>query len=124
MTAIPARLLCDSLTILSLLTPCSYFLTVTAAIQSTKSLSATVKRYKERNKTLNRLQHELEDLTTVLSSLKEAADSDKSISTLLNGSVHRCIEDEGPIMHRERGRVNDRLQDLLVLSGTGCLPTS
>ncbi len=63
---------------------------VTAAIQSTKSLSATVKRYKDRDKTLNRLQHELEDLTTVLSSLKEAANPDKSISTLLKGPVDRC----------------------------------
>ncbi|KAL2133701.1 hypothetical protein VTI74DRAFT_1877 [Chaetomium olivicolor] len=63
---------------------------VTAAIQSTKSLSATVKRYKDRDKTLNRLQHELEDLTTVLSSLKEAADTDKSMSALLEGPVDRC----------------------------------
>ena len=63
---------------------------VTAAIQSTKSLSATVKCYKDRDKTLNRLQHELEDLTTVLSSLKEAANPDKLISTLLKGPVDRC----------------------------------
>jgi len=63
---------------------------VTAAIQSTKSLSATVKRYKDRDKMLARLQDELEDLTTVLSSLSEAADSDKSMSTLLKGPVERC----------------------------------
>jgi hypothetical protein len=65
---------------------------VTAAIQSTKSLSATVKRYKGRDQALNRLQHELEDLTNILSSLEEAADSDKSMSTLLEGPVHRCSQ--------------------------------
>lgn len=65
---------------------------VTAAIQSTKSLSATVKRYKDRDKTLNRLQYEVEDLTTVLSSLKGAADSDESISTLLEGPIDRCSQ--------------------------------
>lgn len=65
---------------------------VTVAIQSTKSLAATVKRYKDRDKTLNRLQHELEDLTNVLSSLKDAADSDKSLLALLEGPVDRCSQ--------------------------------
>ncbi|KAK4247374.1 hypothetical protein C7999DRAFT_14611 [Corynascus novoguineensis] len=65
---------------------------VTASIQSTKSLSATVKRYKDRDKTLNRLQHELDDLITVLDSLKEAADSDKAVSTLLKGPLNRCSQ--------------------------------
>jgi hypothetical protein len=65
---------------------------VTAAIQSTKSLSATVKRYKDRDKTLDRLHHEAEDLTAVLSSLKEALDSDESISALLEGPVDRCSQ--------------------------------
>ncbi|KAL2138785.1 hypothetical protein VTI28DRAFT_6239 [Corynascus sepedonium] len=65
---------------------------VTAAIQSTKSLSATVKRYKDRDKTLNRLQHELEDLITVLDSLKAAADSDKAVSTLLKSPLTRCSQ--------------------------------
>ncbi|KXX73059.1 hypothetical protein MMYC01_210529 [Madurella mycetomatis] len=65
---------------------------VTAAIQSAKSLAATVKRYKDRNKTLQRLQHELEDLTNVLSSLKDAANSDSSILALLEGPVERCSQ--------------------------------
>jgi peptidoglycan hydrolase CwlO-like protein len=65
---------------------------VTAAIQSTKALSAAVKRYKDRDQTLNRLQHELEDLTNILSSLEEVIDSDKSMSTLLEGPVHRCSQ--------------------------------
>ncbi len=63
---------------------------VTAAIQSTKALSATVKRYKDRDKTLARLQDELEDLTTVLTSLEEAANFDKPVSALLKGPVDRC----------------------------------
>ncbi|KAL2201524.1 hypothetical protein P885DRAFT_26721 [Corynascus similis CBS 632.67] len=65
---------------------------VTAAIQSTKSLSATVRRYKDRDKTLNKLQQELEDLINVLDSLKEAADSDKAVSTLLKGPLNRCSQ--------------------------------
>ncbi|GAB1316431.1 hypothetical protein MFIFM68171_06641 [Madurella fahalii] len=65
---------------------------VTAAIQSTKSLTATVKRYKDRDKTLNRLQHELEDLTNVLSSLRDAATSDTSVLNLLEGPVDRCSQ--------------------------------
>ncbi|CAG9953428.1 unnamed protein product [Clonostachys rosea f. rosea IK726] len=42
---------------------------VTAAIQSTKSLNVAVKRYMERDKTLRRLQAELDDLTKVLEAL-------------------------------------------------------
>ncbi len=87
---------------------------VTAAIQSTKSLSATVKRYKDRDKTLGRLQDELEDLTAVLSSLTEAADSDKSMSTLLKGPVGRCSqvcrEFEGA-MEQFRGKTKTGLRD-------------
>lgn len=63
---------------------------ITAAVQATRSLSATVKRYKGRDKTLTRLQEELEDLTTVLNSLKEAVNSDNVMSTLLERPVDRC----------------------------------
>ena len=63
---------------------------LTAAIQSTNSLCATVKRYKDRDKTLNRLQQELEDLIAVLGSLKDAANSDKTVSALLQRPVNRC----------------------------------
>ncbi len=65
---------------------------VTAAIQSTKSLSATVERYKDRDMTLARLQDQLEELTTALSLLSEAAGSGESISTLLEGLVERCSQ--------------------------------
>ncbi len=65
---------------------------VAAAIQSTESLSARVEEYKERDKTLARLQDKLEDLTTVLCSLSEAADSSKSMSTLLKAPVERCSQ--------------------------------
>jgi Rad3-related DNA helicase len=63
---------------------------ITAAIQSTSSLCATVGRFKERNKTLKNLQHELEDLTKILSSLKQAVDTDAAILLLLEGPVQRC----------------------------------
>lgn len=65
---------------------------VTAAIQSTTSLCAAVKRYKDRDKTLSRLQDELEDLINVLSSLKEAVDSETSILILLKGPINRCSQ--------------------------------
>ena len=87
---------------------------ITAAIQSTKSLSATVKRYKERDKTLNRLQHELEDLTTVLSSLKEGVNSDRSISALLEGPVERCSQvcrEVEAAMERFSGKTKTGLRD-------------
>jgi hypothetical protein len=87
---------------------------VTAAIQSTRSLSATVKRYKDRDKTLNKLQYDLEDLTTILSSLKEATDSDKSMSTLLEGPVGRCgqvCSDFESAMERFGGKTKTGLRD-------------
>ena len=65
---------------------------ITAAIQSTKSLCAAVKRYKDRDKTLNRLHGELEDLVKVLSSLEQAVGSEASIWTLLKGPVSRCCQ--------------------------------
>ncbi|KAL8387225.1 hypothetical protein RB595_010066 [Gaeumannomyces hyphopodioides] len=63
---------------------------VTGAIQSTKSLRAAVSRYKARDKTLNRLYGELEDLVRVLSSLEQAAGSEASIWALLEGPVSQC----------------------------------
>ncbi|KAH7406617.1 hypothetical protein DE146DRAFT_398656 [Phaeosphaeria sp. MPI-PUGE-AT-0046c] len=64
----------------------------TAAIQSVKSLNDTVSRYKGRDKTLQRLQNELEDVSGILDSLKEAILAEVSISTLLKGPVGRCSE--------------------------------
>ncbi|GLA18166.1 hypothetical protein AnigIFM62618_005321 [Aspergillus niger] len=39
---------------------------ITAAVQSTKSLQGTVKRFRNRDKTLRRLQNDLEDLKNIL----------------------------------------------------------
>lgn len=63
---------------------------VTAAIQSARSLKDTVTRFKERNKTLAQLQHELEDLSNILDVLKGAFDSGVSTVPLLKGPVSRC----------------------------------
>ena len=65
---------------------------VTAALKSIQALSTTVKRYKDRDKTLNRLQAELEDLTNVLSSLAEVVESDVPILAVLKGPVERCSQ--------------------------------
>ncbi|ETN40282.1 uncharacterized protein HMPREF1541_04558 [Cyphellophora europaea CBS 101466] len=62
----------------------------TAALQSSKSLYNTVKRFKGRDKTLRRLQGELEDLTNILASLTQVMTAEQSISTLLRGPVERC----------------------------------
>ncbi|KAJ0426803.1 hypothetical protein BJY00DRAFT_2108 [Aspergillus carlsbadensis] len=63
---------------------------ITAAIQSTNMLRETVRRFKERNKTLRRLQDELEDLFKILNLLKSAVDTDASVLALLEGPVDRC----------------------------------
>ena len=65
---------------------------VTAAIKSTKSLCAAVERYKKRDKTLSRLQAELEDVVSVLSSLREAAALEDPILALLKGLLDRCSQ--------------------------------
>ncbi|KAL3449169.1 hypothetical protein BJX65DRAFT_272967 [Aspergillus insuetus] len=65
---------------------------ITAAIQSTNALRETVRRFKERNKTLGRLHHELEDLSKILNSLKHAVDTDASVLALLQGPIKRCSQ--------------------------------
>ncbi|CAM1504967.1 Fc.00g106040.m01.CDS01 [Cosmosporella sp. VM-42] len=65
---------------------------VTAAIQSTKSLTETVKRFKDRDQILSRLQHELEDLINILNALKEVTNIETSILALLKGPVDRCSQ--------------------------------
>lgn len=65
---------------------------VTAAIQSTQSLSAAVQRYKNRDKTLERLGHEVEDLIKVLGLLEDAVTSDAPILAALKGPVDRCSQ--------------------------------
>ncbi|KAL2862590.1 uncharacterized protein BJX67DRAFT_366106 [Aspergillus lucknowensis] len=65
---------------------------ITAAIQSANTLKGTVTRFKERNKTLGRLQDELEDLTKVLDLLQNAVNTDASVLALLQGPVERCSQ--------------------------------
>jgi hypothetical protein len=65
---------------------------VTAAVQSVKLLNDTVARYKGRDRTLHRLQNELQDVSGILDTLKEAIIAEASISALLKGPVGRCSE--------------------------------
>jgi len=65
---------------------------VTVAIQSTKSLYETVKRFKDCNKTLWRLQDELEDLTNILKSLTQVINAKTSMLALLQGPIDRCSQ--------------------------------
>ncbi|KAL2848397.1 hypothetical protein BJY01DRAFT_159920 [Aspergillus pseudoustus] len=65
---------------------------ITAAIQSATTLKETVRRFKERNKTLGRLQNELEDLTKILELLQNAVGTDASVLALLQGPVDRCSQ--------------------------------
>ncbi|RYN59487.1 hypothetical protein AA0119_g13310 [Alternaria tenuissima] len=65
---------------------------VTVTVQSVKSLYETVSRFKGRDKTLQRLQDELQGIIGILDSLKEVAYAEASISTLLRGPIDRCSE--------------------------------
>ena len=63
---------------------------ITAAVQSTKSLYETIKRFKDRDKTLRRLQDELEDLTNILNSVAQIIHGETSMLGLLQGPIDRC----------------------------------
>ncbi|KAH6621817.1 hypothetical protein C7974DRAFT_397189, partial [Boeremia exigua] len=65
---------------------------VTVTVQSVKSLHDTVARFKGRDKTLQRLQDELQGIITILNSLKEVVHTETSISKLLRGPIDRCSE--------------------------------
>lgn len=65
---------------------------VITAIQSTRSLTETVKRFRDRDKTLRRLHDKLEDLVNILNALKEVCQSDASTLVLLQGPVGRCSQ--------------------------------
>ncbi|KFA81154.1 hypothetical protein S40288_01025, partial [Stachybotrys chartarum IBT 40288] len=65
---------------------------VTAAIQSTNSLKETVSRYRERDKTLHRLQDELEDLIKILKTLETIQVLEHSMLSLLQGPISRCTQ--------------------------------
>lgn len=64
----------------------------TAAVQSTKSLYETVKRFKGRDKTLRRLQAELEDVINILDSLAQVTNAEQSMFALLQGPIERCSQ--------------------------------
>lgn len=63
---------------------------ITAAVQSTKSLQGTVKRFRNRDKTLRLLQNELDDLTNILESLQQVTNNERSILALLQGHIDWC----------------------------------
>ncbi|KAL2833322.1 hypothetical protein BDW59DRAFT_169019 [Aspergillus cavernicola] len=65
---------------------------ITTAIQSTKSLHDTVRHFKVRNKTLQRLKDELEDLTEILDLLTHAVNTEASVLVLLQGPIDRCSQ--------------------------------
>jgi hypothetical protein len=70
----------------------SLFAVITAAVQSTKALRETITRFKDRDKTLGRLQNELCDLVTILNSLKQVVDTEASMLALLKGPIERCTQ--------------------------------
>ena len=63
-----------------------------AAVLSTRSLRDAVSRFKGRNKTLGRLQDELDDLTKILQLLEQVANVEAPMLDLLKGPVGRCTE--------------------------------
>jgi hypothetical protein len=65
---------------------------ITAAVQATNSLCETVQRFKDRNKTLGRLQAELVDLANILGSLTKVTNDEASTLTLLQGPIERCSQ--------------------------------
>jgi chromosome segregation ATPase len=65
---------------------------ITAAVQSTKALRETITRFKDRDKTLARLQDELCDLITILGSLEQVIGTETSMLALLNAPIERCAQ--------------------------------
>ena len=65
---------------------------ITAAVETTKSLYATVKRFGDRDKTLRRLQDEVGDLANNLESLEQAINAKESMLIPLQGPVKRCSQ--------------------------------
>ena len=65
---------------------------ITAAVQSTQSLYKTVQRFKDRNKTLQRLEEELGDLIKILNSLAQVISDETSVLEILERPIGRCSE--------------------------------
>ncbi|KAL2811546.1 hypothetical protein BDW59DRAFT_177082 [Aspergillus cavernicola] len=70
----------------------SVFAIITAAIQSTNAVKETVQRFRQRNKTLGRLQNELEDFSRTLFILRQMVDTDASVVALLQGPIEQCSQ--------------------------------
>jgi hypothetical protein len=64
----------------------------TAAIKTIKSLCEATRRYKGRDKTLGRLQDELDQLAQILESLARIKTADESLFLLLEGPIARCTQ--------------------------------
>lgn len=68
----------------------------TAAIESAKSLRDTVKRYRQRDKTLRRLEDGLRELVGILDSLSKVSGTEESKENsmlgLLRSPVERCSQ--------------------------------
>lgn len=62
------------------------------AVQSTKSLYDTIKRFKDRDNTLRRLQDEVKDLINILDSLAQVTNADQPMFALLRGPIERCSQ--------------------------------
>jgi hypothetical protein len=63
---------------------------VTSAVRATNSLAKTIKRYRERNRTLGSLLDEVKSLNELLESLKDLNDERLSKLSVLEGPVERC----------------------------------
>lgn len=63
---------------------------ITAAVTSVKTLHGTVSRFKGRDKTLGRLQDELEEAITLLNSLNDVVHAEVAMAELLKGPIDRC----------------------------------
>ena len=70
----------------------SFSADIGTAIQSTRSLHATVSGFKDRSRCIRRLQAELEAVTNVLESLKKVDNFATSILASLYCLCHRCSE--------------------------------
>jgi hypothetical protein len=65
---------------------------ITNSIKSTRSLCEAIKRYKGRDRTLGRLQDEVEDLSSILDKLRQVTDNETSILTFLQRPIERCSQ--------------------------------
>ncbi|KAF4786012.1 hypothetical protein HER10_EVM0012538 [Colletotrichum scovillei] len=65
---------------------------LTTAAQSVKLLVETVSRYKGRDRTLSRLQAELEDFLRILDALHKVVETESAMMVLLKDPIRRCSQ--------------------------------